>query len=157
MDCSTAKCYSHDWDSCPFLQGHIPHALTNWANTPLLACWNPGSVLPEGEGKLSVLVQCEIWRLDTTSPLALVALPWYACRYSALSAKAVKMFVWHEMVSSNLTLNLSRHAAFHHKKRLCHNTSIIWWINLLQHVSHCCSVVYIGSNMGNLMHKGNIQ
>ena len=36
MDYSTAKCYSQDQDSyyCP--QGHIPHALTHWANSPPL-------------------------------------------------------------------------------------------------------------------------
>ena len=34
MDCRTAKCYRCDQDShhCP--QGHIPCALTNWANSP---------------------------------------------------------------------------------------------------------------------------
>ena len=32
MDCSTAKCYSCDWDSYPSPQGYIPCALTNWAN-----------------------------------------------------------------------------------------------------------------------------
>ena len=32
MDCSIAKCYNREWDSYPCAQGHIPHALTNWAN-----------------------------------------------------------------------------------------------------------------------------
>ena len=34
MDCSQAKCYSHEWDSYAWPQGYIPHALTNWANSP---------------------------------------------------------------------------------------------------------------------------
>ena len=37
MDCSTAKYYSSDWDSYPCPQGHLPHALTNWAISPHLA------------------------------------------------------------------------------------------------------------------------
>ena len=34
MDCSTAKCFSHNQDWYPCFQGHIPRALTNWANSP---------------------------------------------------------------------------------------------------------------------------
>ena len=33
MDCSTAKCYSIDWDSYPCPQGHLPGTLTNWATS----------------------------------------------------------------------------------------------------------------------------
>ena len=33
MDCSRAKCYSHERDSYPCHQGHIPHTLTNWTNS----------------------------------------------------------------------------------------------------------------------------
>ena len=36
MDCSTAKCYSHDQDLYPCPQGYIPHALINWANSARL-------------------------------------------------------------------------------------------------------------------------
>ena len=36
MDWSTAKCYRCDRDSYPCRHGHIPHALTNWANSPPL-------------------------------------------------------------------------------------------------------------------------
>ena len=32
MDCSTAKCYSHDRDSYPCPQGYIVHAITKRAN-----------------------------------------------------------------------------------------------------------------------------
>ena len=34
MDSSTAKCYSSDRNSYPCCQGHLPHALTNWAVSP---------------------------------------------------------------------------------------------------------------------------
>ena len=34
MDWSKAKCYSFDRDLYPCPHGHIPHALTNWANSP---------------------------------------------------------------------------------------------------------------------------
>ena len=34
MDCSKAKCYSHDQDSYSCPHDHIPLALTNWANSP---------------------------------------------------------------------------------------------------------------------------
>ena len=39
MDFSTAKCYSGDWDSYPCPQGHIPHTLTNWANSSPLCIY----------------------------------------------------------------------------------------------------------------------
>ena len=34
MDYSIAKWYSSDWDSYPYPQGHLPHALTNLAISP---------------------------------------------------------------------------------------------------------------------------
>ena len=39
MDCSTATCYSSDWDSFCCLQGHLPHGLTNRAIFPPLGDW----------------------------------------------------------------------------------------------------------------------
>ena len=48
MDCSTAKCYSSDQDSYPCPQGHQPHALTNFAISPLriVGCrWVVGDVV----------------------------------------------------------------------------------------------------------------
>ena len=56
MDSSTTKCYSHDQDSYPWFQGHLPSALTNWGISPLRGC-----VVCDGVWCVCVRVGVWVW------------------------------------------------------------------------------------------------
>ena len=69
MDCSTAKCYSHDQDSHPCPQGHTPHALTpgyvvKHAHRCLFAYYHAGSNgYDHNEKYLNLILSYDYWTI----------------------------------------------------------------------------------------------